>query len=470
MRYVIRDFSTIDGTGFAVVHVDEANLTGHASTCEVLRRYTAPAEAYQLDDGSGLTASEHGYRETSVEAAEAAHRRRFEVDFPMRRHDCVVRHQERLAGMMTLPELADELGLDATDMDDLSDRFEDANPDHPLFTKHQRDGQWLLEPRVADHLRKHVADHPDEYHRRPVPTIDVPPQVTWTPKTWAQTTPAPYVPVLEGLTFQQYESKMQVSYLGERLGHVNELDRGVVVDPYSHRYAVITAGFGECPRMWVCDGAAVTMTTHPSLYSFDLYRIANHTLTSLAFQEGHRAGTLDEYWARDDRARRGSDDRATGATTNGTSPIDRHYPKETATTMASIEGGIEGVISKLGETTGTLEQFRAYLISLRERLEAAEWSGTPLERLEAAAAGISGVQEHITTAADSIRTGGFAVRDTYTAHNQVGEKESVVDGGGAGSAGGTTVGTPGVAINAETVGKVTVYDKPVTVHGDFNIG
>lgn len=90
-----------------------------------------------------------------------------------------------------------------------------------------------------------------------------------------------------------------------------------------------------------------------------------------------------------------------------------------------LEGGIEGVTGKLGETTGQLEQFQVYLGRLGQQLEAGGWTGTPVDRLLAARTAVGVVIDHVRAAADSIRTGGFAVRDTYTAHHQVGEKDSV---------------------------------------------
>lgn len=100
--------------------------------------------------------------------------------------------------------------------------------------------------------------------------------------------------------------------------------------------------------------------------------------------------------------------------------------------MTSIEGGVETIAAKLEETNAQLEQFHVYLARIGLVLFRADWSGTALDSLNAAAAAISGVQEHVAAAAESIRTGGFAVRDTYTAHSQVGDKDSVMEAGAGG--------------------------------------
>lgn len=111
---------------------------------------------------------------------------------------------------------------------------------------------------------------------------------------------------------------------------------------------------------------------------------------------------------------------------NGTTAPSNTNGKE-GTPVATIEGGIEKVIAKLEDTNGQLEQFKSFFNQFRGQLEAAKWSGVPLERLEAAVAAVAAVQDHVTAAAESIRGGGYAVRDSYTAHSQVGEKDSVMN-------------------------------------------
>lgn len=120
---------------------------------------------------------------------------------------------------------------------------------------------------------------------------------TRTPKTWTEANPMPDVPVLGGLRFDQYRDAMDTELLGEELGHINNLCRAVIHDPHGHRYAVVTSGFAECPRMFVCDGASVEMTAHSSTYSCDLHKAAAHVLTWLAFRDARRAGTLEPYWS-----------------------------------------------------------------------------------------------------------------------------------------------------------------------------
>lgn len=130
---------------------------------------------------------------------------------------------------------------------------------------------------------------------------------TWTPKTWTDTHhPAPDVPVLNGLRFDQYEQQCYGTkeLLGDDQGHgPDDLalgpshDKAIISDPHTGRYIVVTGGFGQCPRMWLCEGETVTMTAHPFTWVWDLHKTAAFELTWLAFRDARRAGTLEQYWA-----------------------------------------------------------------------------------------------------------------------------------------------------------------------------
>jgi hypothetical protein len=169
-RYVIRDFSTATDAGVAHVHVVENSPYFHS--CKRLEKYSVHDEAWERGgcNGVDLTAAEFEYTAATVEEAEAAHRRQFTMDFSIHRHECVNRHQQWLAGLVTLPELAAELRLDTDDMDDLWHRTVDAayRPSR-MFTSHQRVGHQLIAPETTDVIRAHVADHPNEYRRLPAP-------------------------------------------------------------------------------------------------------------------------------------------------------------------------------------------------------------------------------------------------------------------------------------------------------------
>lgn len=167
MRFVIRDFTTCRGGGYAIVHVDETGFGWRR--CQTLERHDVHADAYWRDNGEGLVGFEHHYPgHLSAGEAEAAHRRRFEVDFPMRRHECVDRYEQWLNSWPTGPEIAAELRLDDDCWDDLWSRFVDAYVGVQRMTSdRQRGGHRLVRPEVATCIREHVARHPDEYPRLP---------------------------------------------------------------------------------------------------------------------------------------------------------------------------------------------------------------------------------------------------------------------------------------------------------------
>jgi hypothetical protein len=152
-RYVIRDFSTATGEGVAYVHIVENRFGFHS--CTKLENYTVHDEAGERGRGDGvdLSACEFEYKAATVEEAEAAHRAQFTADFPIRRHECVDRHQEWLAGLVTLPQLATELGLGVDDMDDLWGRlFDDCVDLDRMFATHRLvDPQHAAGDPPADH-------------------------------------------------------------------------------------------------------------------------------------------------------------------------------------------------------------------------------------------------------------------------------------------------------------------------------
>lgn len=90
-----------------------------------------------------------------------------------------------------------------------------------------------------------------------------------------------------------------------------------------------------------------------------------------------------------------------------------------------IEGGIEGVTAKLTQFADHFEQTRGSLTATQDALEAARWNGAPIERIEAARQKLGAVIEDLNTAATSISSGGYGVRDALEAHAQVGSDESV---------------------------------------------
>jgi hypothetical protein len=117
--------------------------------------------------------------------------------------------------------------------------------------------------------------------------------MTWEPKTWTDTRyPAPYIPVLDGKTLQQYADALQA----DGTGHGDTVT--TIYDPATSAVGAVTKWqWNLCIHSYLRTATGeLEYRAHPSAWMWDVVSEVRHVMAWHAFRLAHREGRLVGYW------------------------------------------------------------------------------------------------------------------------------------------------------------------------------